>query len=184
MLEGFGALIAAKAAGLEIFLECAVTRIDYRCARPRVETTKGSLSADAVILTVPSSLIAAQRIQLRPEAPDKIQAACALPLGLANKLAMTIDAPQMLPIDGHVFGDPDRTATGSYHLRPFGRPMIEGFFGGRLAHDLEAAGPMASFDFALSELENLLGSAIRSRLHFVAKTEWGRDPFARPTALI
>ena len=85
----------------------------------------------------------------------------------------------MLPIDGHLFGNPDQTATGSYHLRPFGRPLIEGFFGGRLAHELEAAGPGAFFDFASNELVRLFGGAIAARLRPLSETRWGRDPHAR-----
>jgi len=80
----------------------------------------------------PTSLIAAQTIRVSSGLADKVNAASGLPLGLADKLVMTIDAPEMLPVDGHLFGDPNRTATGSYHLRPFGRPLIEGYFGGVL----------------------------------------------------
>ena len=37
-------------------------------------------------------------------------------------------------------------------------PLIEGFFGGRLAHELEAAGRDAFFDFAAAEVVDLFGS--------------------------
>ncbi|WP_036259382.1 flavin monoamine oxidase family protein [Methylocapsa aurea] len=177
--EGYGALIAAQAAGLPLSLGCAVTLIDWRDRRPRVETTQGSLRADAVIVTAPSSLIAAEAIRFRPELPDKVAAASMLPLGLADKLVMTIAAPESLPADGHLFGDPNRTATASYHLRPFGRPLIEAFFGGRLAHDLEAAGPGAFFDFASAELAGLFGACIRARLRPLIETRWASDAFAR-----
>jgi hypothetical protein len=76
---------------------------------------------------------------------------------------MLVDMPEMLPVDGHLIGNPNKAATGSYHLRPFGRPLIEGFFGGRLAHELEAGGPGAFFDFAVAELVELFGSGIRAR---------------------
>ena len=75
--------------------------------------------------------------------------------------------------------DTNRTATGSYHLHPFGTRLIEGFFGGRLAHELEASGPGAFFDFAVAELVELFGSGIRARLRLLVETGWGRDPFAR-----
>jgi monoamine oxidase len=101
-----------------------------------------------------------------------------LPLGLADKLVMTVEAPELVPMDGHLIGDSNKTATGSYHLRPFGRPLIEGFFGGRLAHELEAAGPGAFFDFAVAELVELFGSGIRARLRPLVETNWARDRFA------
>jgi monoamine oxidase len=177
--EGYGTLIAAQTAGLPIRLNCPVTLIDHRGKRLAIETALGTVMAAAVIVTVPTPLIAAQGVRFRPELTDKIAAASVLPLGLADKLVMAVEVPELLPMDGHLIGNPNRTATGSYHLRPFGRPFIEGFFGGRLAHELEAAGPGAFFDFAVAELVELFGSGIRARLRPLAETGWGRDPFAR-----
>jgi monoamine oxidase len=177
--EGYGTVIAAQAAGLPIRLNCPVTLIDHRGKRLAIETVLGAVTADAVIVTVPTPLIAAQKIRFRPELTDKVAAASVLPLGLADKLVMAVDVPELLPIDGHLIGNSNRTATGSYHLRPFGRPLIEGFFGGRLARELEAAGPGAFFDFAVAELVELFGSDIRARLRPLVETGWGRDPCAR-----
>ena len=177
--EGYGAVIAAQAAGLPIRLNCPVMLIDHRGKRLAIETALGTVTADAVIVTVPTPLIAAQGIRFRPELTDKVSAASVLPLGLADKLVMTVEAPELLPMDGHLIGNSNKTATGSYHLRPFGRPLIEGFFGGRLARELEAAGPGALFDFAVAELVKLFGSGIRARLRPLVETGWGRDPFAR-----
>ncbi len=177
--EGYGAAIAAHGAGLPIVLGCAVTLIDHGGRRLRVETSRGALTADALILTAPTSLLAAQTIRFRPDLPEKLDAASALPLGLADKLVMTIDAPEILPIDGHLFGSPSRTATASYHLRPFGRPLIEAYFGGSLARELEGEESGAFFAFAARELAGLFGDSIRARLRPLLETGWGRDPFAR-----
>jgi hypothetical protein len=35
-----------------------------------------------------------------------------LPLGLADKLVMAVEVPELLPMDGHLIGNPNRTATG------------------------------------------------------------------------
>jgi monoamine oxidase len=179
VVEGYGAAIGAQAAGLRIQFDCPVTLIDHRGMRVAIETALGTVTADAVIVTVPTPLIAAQEIRFRPELTDKVAAAVALPLGLADKLIMAVDEPELLPVDGHLIGNPKVTATGSYHLRPFGRPLIEGFFGGRLAHELEAAGPGAFFDFAVAELVELFGTGIRARLSPPIETGWARDPFTR-----
>ena len=178
--EGYGAAIAAQAADLPIRLNCPVMHIDHRGRRLAIETALGTVMADAVIVTVPTPLIAAQGIRFRPELTEKVRAASVLPLGLADKLVMAVEVPEMLlPVDGHIIGNPNKAATGSYHLRPFGRPLIEGFFGGRLARKLEAGGPGALFDFAVAELVKLFGSGIRTRLRPLVETGWGRDPFAR-----
>jgi monoamine oxidase len=179
VVEGYGTVIAAQAAGLPIRFDCPVTLIDHRGKHLAIETALGTVTADAVIVTVPTPLIAGKKIRFWPELADKVAAASVLPLGLADKLVMAVDEPELLLIDGHLIGNPNRTATGSYHMRPFGRPLIEGFFGGRLAHDLESTGPGAFFDFAVAELVELFGSGIRARLRPLMETGWARDPFAR-----
>jgi monoamine oxidase len=105
-------------------------------------------------------------------------AAAHLPLGLTDKLFLALDAAEEFPPDVHLYGANDRVRTGSYHLRPFGRPLIEGFFGGELARDLEAEGERAFLAFAVEELASLLGSGIRPRLKLVAATAWGLDACA------
>jgi monoamine oxidase len=57
--------------------------------------------------------------------------------------------------------------------------MIEAFFGGALARELEAEGEAAFLAFAADELVSLLGSSFRRRLHPVATSMWGADPWSR-----
>ena len=78
-----------------------------------------------------------------------------------------------------MFGATDRTATATYHFRPFGRPQIEAYFGGRLAKELEAGGEHAFLDFALSQLTGLLGSAFRDRVKPIRIHGWSSDPYSR-----
>jgi len=178
VLEGYGAAIAAYGAGLPVRLSCPVSVIDHTGPAIALETTQGRLSAKAVIVTAPPPLIAAETIVFRPALPQKIDAATVLPLGLADKLVMMIDAPD-LPASGHLFGDPHKTATGSYHLRPFGQPLIEGFFGGRLAQELESSGAGAFFEFARGELGALFGGGFAARLAPLSETAWASDPWSR-----
>ena len=178
VVEGYGAAIAAFGAGLPIRLGCAATLVDHAGASIELETSRGRLTAEAVIVTAPPPLIAAEPIAFRPALADKIDAAAVLPLGLADKLVMTVDAPD-LPAGGHLFGNPNATATGSYHLRPFGRPLIEAFFGGRLALELESGGKGAFFDFAHGELVRLFGSGFGAHLAPLSETAWASDPWSR-----
>ena len=71
-----------------------------------------------------------------------------------------------------------RTAMGSYHLRPFGQPCIEGFFGGRFAQELEDAGDGALAAQSINEIVALLGSDFRRQLKPLAESRWAHDPFA------
>ena len=177
--EGYGSLMAAMAAGLDIALDCPASVVDHSGAQVRIETPRGDTRARAVIVTVPTDVLCAGALTFRPALPDKLEAAAALPLGLADKLYLRLDGAEEFPKDSHLYGALDSTQTASYHVRPFGRPLIEVYFAGRFAHDLEAGGEAAFASFATGQLAHLLGGAIRKRLHPVAATAWARDPYAR-----
>src|SRR5262249_6494359 len=130
----------------------------------------------AVIVTVPPTLIGTGTLKFTPQLPGKLTAAYALPLGLADKVFLRIDRPDDLPVQTRLFGATDRTDTGSYHLRPFGSPLIEGYFGGRLARELESREAFAAY--AIDQVVALLGGDLRKRLHPVMASSWGQDPHA------
>ena len=176
---GYGALMQAYTAGLDVVLQCPVTLIDHSGAQVRIETPRGTLTARAAIVTVPTSLIASGRLRFFPALPDKQEAAGALPLGLADKVFLRVETPEDLPVQTRLFGATDRVATGSYHLRPFGAPMIEGYFGGAFARELEEAGEAAFAAFAIEQIAALLGNDMRKRLSLMAVSRWHRDPYAR-----
>ena len=179
VVEGYGATIAAAGDDLPGALDCPVHRIDHSGRRLKIETAKGVITADQAIVTLPSAVLADAEHLFAPALPDKMQAARGLPLGLADKLFLSLDDAEEFAPDIRLFGANDRTATAAYHLRPFGRPQIEVYFGGRLASDLEAQGERAFFDFAVSELVSLLGSAFARRVKPIHMHRWGADPFAR-----
>jgi monoamine oxidase len=179
VVEGLGTTIAAHAAGVPTVLGCAVQCIDHTGARLAIETARGTITADRAIVTVPSALLAQDALRFRPTLPDKIEAAAGLPLGLADKVFLSLAQPEEFPPDSRLFGRTDRTATATYHIRPFGRPLIECYFGGRNAADLERGGQAAFFAFARKELTDLMGSAFARRIAPVALHGWRSDPFAR-----
>jgi monoamine oxidase len=177
--HGYGALVAAYAKPANISLNTQVSRIDHSGMRIMIETDRGTLSAAQVIVTVPTNLIADETIVFHPPLPGKVDAAKHLPLGLADKVMLALDEPDALPSDGNLRGATMRTKMGSYHLRPFGQPCIEGFFGGRFARELEDAGDGALAAQSIDEIVALLGSDFRRKLMPLAETRWAHDPFAR-----
>jgi monoamine oxidase len=60
-----------------------------------------------------------------------------------------------------------------------GLPVVEAFFGGRLAEALGMAGPGAFCDFARSELTAALGAQSGRRLAPLVQSAWSADPFSR-----
>ena len=177
--RGYGALMAAYDAPLPLAFNCAVTLIDHSAKRVRIETSLGALTADKVIITVPTNLIADETIRFHPALPDKVDAAANLPLGLADKVMLALDDAEALPSEGNLRAATMRTEMGTYHLRPFGQPCIEGFFGGRFAKQLEDAGDGAIAAHSIDEIVSFLGNDFRRKLKPLKESRWAHDPFAR-----
>ncbi len=138
------------------------------------------MTAGQVIITVPTSILAAEAIRFDPPLPDKIAAASGLPLGVDNKLFIALDGP--VPGIGHdefLVGSTVRRETMSYQVRPLDRPAIYCFFGGRFAAAMEREGEAAMFAFAADELADLLGGDIRRHIAPLAATAWLEDPWSR-----
>ena len=179
VIEGYGATIATHGAGLKVALDCPVRQIDHSGRRVKLETAKGDITADQAIVTLPSALIADREFLFAPALPDKVEAARGLPLGLADKAFLSIEGETDFAPDTRLFGRTDRSATATYHLRPFGRPLVEVYFGGDFAWELERTGEAAFYDYAQAELARLIGTDFGRRVKPLQMHLWGADPFAR-----
>ena len=178
--QGLGHLFATHAEGLPIAFGTAASRIEHHGRRIGIETSRGTVSAARVIVTVPTAAIAGEDLVFDPPLPDKVAAAAGLPLGLADKLFLRLDGTVPGAEDElFLVGSTRRRETMSYQVRPLGRPRINCFFGGRFAAQLEEGGIAAMAAFAIDELAGLFGSAIRPRLSPLAASSWRADRFAR-----
>jgi monoamine oxidase len=177
--RGYGALMTAYGAPCPVALNTQVILIDHSGTRVKIETSQGTLTANKVIVTVPTNLIADEAIRFHPALPAKADAARGLPLGVDDKVMLALDDPEALPKDGNLRGATMRTAMGSFHLRPFGQPCIEGFFGGTFARELEDLGDGAFAAETIDQIVALLGSGFRRKLKPLAESRWAHDPFAR-----
>ncbi|MDP1026014.1 NAD(P)/FAD-dependent oxidoreductase [Sphingomonas sp. KR1UV-12] len=166
--SGYGSLIVEHAAGLTVRLSTPVTRIDHRGRTLILDTPAGTIAAERVIICVPTTVLASEALRFTPALATKHAAATALPLGLADKVFLSVDRP-IWPGNAHLTGNPRSACTASHRLSPFGRPVIESFFGGSCAEALEGADAAA---FAIDELVALLGSDWRRRLNPLAVTRW------------
>jgi monoamine oxidase len=177
--EGYGTAISIAARALPLALDCAVKLIDHSGKQLRIETAQGVLLARAVIVTVSSQLIAEESIRFTPALPAKLKAAAGLPLGLADKTFLALADAERFPEESRIFGKLHPEGAANYHIRPFGRPVIECYFGGELASALEDAGEGAFGAFAIDELSSLVGNDLRPKLKLLASSAWARDPLAR-----
>jgi len=169
---GYGAFIASLGAGLPAALGTHVTAVseDQGVA---LDTGRGTIRADAAIVTVSTEVLARGAIRFAPSADDHLHAAAKLPLGLADKIFLSLAKPDAVPPESHLLGRFDLASTGSYYLRPFGRPIVECFLGGANARALEGGDAAA---FAIEELSGLLGADFAKGLAPLAVTRWGAEP--------
>lgn len=170
---GYGALISASLPPVPLRLATPVTVIDHGGLRARIETRAGAIAARAVIITVSTNVLASGAIRFRPALDAKLHAAACLPLGFANKLFLRVEGDAPFETERHLLGNPRSADTGSYYIKPFGRPVVEAFYGGPGARALERAGLAEVFEFAKDELAALLGASIRPYLRALTGFFWG-----------
>ena len=183
VLDGFGALLARHAQGLEVQLNTPATRVSWGGAQEiAVETPRGTLQARAVILAVPVGVLAAEAIRFDPPLPDwKLSAIADLPMGSCNKVA--------LGFSRNVFGDladvmlmPDLGPDQAVELviREGGRDTVTAMFNGPGGKALAAAGAKACADYALALLAGIFGSDLRQAVQDrVVFADWDHDPWIR-----
>jgi len=177
--KGLGAVVAHAAQSLDIRLNTAVRTIDSRGASVVLGTDAGELNAAAVIVTVPTAVIAAESIRFLPELPVQFAEAFAgIPLGAVNKVFFEM-APAAIPFEGtvHFLGTDRSSRTGSYAVRPAGQLALLAFFGGDLSAELEQRGELEIF--ARDELSGIFGSDFLQGMGRTVSSSWGLDPWSR-----
>jgi monoamine oxidase len=173
--RGYGAFIADLAGSLPVALNTNVRSISLG-TDIGINTDQGTLKGRAAIVTVSTTVLARGDIRFTGHIDDHLHAAARLPLGLANKIFFSMADPDAVPPESHLLGHADRAATGSYYMRPLGRPIIECFLGGAWARELEGRGKDAAIAFALDELTHLLGVNFTRGLTPLAVTQWAKEP--------
>jgi monoamine oxidase len=173
---GYGTLIGEAASALPLKLATRVTAVDHAGSRIIIATDKGRIEAQAAIVAVPTNVLARGDIAFTPAIDDHLHAASRLPLGRVDKLFLAMEREDAVPPETHLLGNPRSAETGSYYLRPFGRPVIECFFGGIAARAMEDAGDAGRVAFAIEELAGLLGDAFVKELQPIAGSWWHREP--------
>lgn len=185
--QGMGAGILRGLGPVPVELGTPVTRIDWRARTIRVDTARGTVGCDAVVVTVPVSLLAAGAIGFDPPLPDwKLATAEALPMGALDKIAFRFAPGFAAAVDGAsqvtlVTQDGPDGQVWTHLLRPFGADLGIGFVGGAVARDLAARpdGQRIAVDLALDSLVSALGSDIRRLVVGSHVTRWPADPWAR-----
>lgn len=178
--QGYGQLVNALSAGLDIRLEHAVTQVAYEAAGVAVTTAQGVFRARAVIVTVPLGVLQSGAIQFLPALPPaKQQALNRLGMGVLNKCYLRF--PAAFWEDSHLLGyvgeRPGEWAEWLNLHALIGEPVLLGFNAGTFGRALEQASDRATVDSAMQVLRALYGINIPDPVAY-RLTRWGRDPWA------
>ncbi|MBW9118353.1 FAD-dependent oxidoreductase [Rhizobium cauense] len=172
--EGYGRLVASCLPNIRLMPATPVRRVRLLEQGVGLDTDRGQIIAEMTIVTASTEVLASGAIVFDGAADEQLHAASQLPLGFAEKLFFELYGEHGLEPETHLLGDPHNSESGSYYIRPFGRPLIEGFFGGTGALAIEHAGLMDGFAFGVEQLSSLLGSSIRAHLRPMAASSWSR----------
>ncbi len=171
---GYVELVQHQADGLTIQLSTEVTRVTYSDSGVRLETSKGAVDADRVVVTVPLGVLKAGTIAFDPPLPEaKQQAIERLGFGLLDKVVLKFDQtfwpdndviglvgsgePVSMLINGETFAD---------------APLLIGLRGGRDAREREAL----SDEEAVAQVVTALNAPAPTG---ALVTRWAADPYAR-----
>lgn len=179
--EGLGSVIAreadAQASQVRFRYGTRVVGIDTRRSQAVVRTDVGEQRFDAVIVTVPTAVLASGAIRFVPPLPPAHRQAIEdLPLGVVNKVFFQIDPAALPPEPMFTIGRADTSRTAHYQLWAARQPVVMAFFGGDLSRELEASGNLATF--ARDELTAMFGSGFGRALGAELVTGWQADHFA------
>jgi len=173
---GFGALLASLAQGLAIQLSTPAISIESRRGVATVETANGSISATAVIVTVPTNVIASGALKFSPDRRDLF---ARLPLGSYDRIALELlGNPLGLESDDLVFEKSSNTHTAAILANVGGTPLCFVDVAGGFGRDLAAQGEAAMFDFAVEWLGGLYGTEIKRAVGRKQATRWNAAPYA------
>jgi monoamine oxidase len=179
--DGLGALIARWGAKVPVKLATRVVRVDSTGSQILVITTGGQLSARAVIVTVPTGVLATGQFGFAPQlSAARREAIAQLPMALYNKVALSFTGKAIDAAAGRsILGLTRKEQPFDAFVRPYGREAAIVFVGGQQAQQIEEEGTGAAVAFAMSALAEIYGDKLRGMLARSFATRWGKDPFAR-----
>jgi len=181
VVDGYGQLVERWGSGVPVSLNTEVRAIHWGDSGVRLETTKGDIRANRVIVTVSTGILASGALRFFPELPESKQSAiAALPLGNYNHVRFWIDS-QLFPADlpERVLAEVDLDSPILIYLRPYGFDCVTGIVAGRYADWLERSGPVDSAAVVKEALSSVFGHDILRHIKGDRQSAWRGNPFVR-----
>ena len=187
---GFGYVVARYGADVPVTLNAAVRKIDSSGLRLKLDTARGRVEADNVILTVSNGVLANRGIEFAPALPDwKLDAVEGLPLGSHTRIALMFDEPVLHELPRYFTVSTSDEGPIHFRNRPFDYDYVEVVTGGRLSEWMEKSGERAIIDLVVAKLRAAAGSRsvpdpVRHIVSAWNEDEWTKGAYscARPGA--
>ncbi len=178
--QGYGALLARLAAGTQAQLNTPVTLVDRDRHGVDVRAGKQRLRARTAIVTASTDVLAAGKIEFKPELPREVTGALRnLALGSYDHVALMMPGnPLDLQPDDLVFeqASDERTAALLGRVSGTGLHLVE--VAGPFGRGLAAQGATAMVEFSREWLAKLYGSRVKDAIRASHVTRWNDEPWA------
>lgn len=177
---GLGNLMVRYSEGVPVMLNSAVHSVDYSGSQLKLDTAKGRIHADKVILTVSNGVLSSQAIEFKPALPDwKLDAIDGLPLGSHTRVALMFDKTVLRELPAYFIVNTSDDGPIHFRNQPFGHDYVEIVTGGRIAEWMEKSGERATVEFVLTKLRDALGSkAAPYPTHHIVSA-WNEDEWVK-----
>ncbi len=184
--KGFGNLIKEWAKGINVSLNTKISQINWEGPIVKLETSKGTLLAKKVILTVSTGVLSGRDIAIIPSLPKSTLIALDnLPMGTLNKVGVSFKKQFFSQEDyGWYVSWPninnlEDQEIGSFQVYSGSSQNVVVFVGGRYGKWLEERGPKAMTDYAISKIENVFGTACTKIIQNSITTAWASEPLTK-----
>lgn len=176
--QGYGALLAKQAAGLNIKLKTPVTMIAWGKS-PVLETEESLWYPRAVILTASTNAMLSDDIEFIPPLPKTMKAALGnLPLGSLDHIALDMPGnPLNLQKDDVIFEQATSNSTAALIANVSGTSLHVVTVGGSFGRDLSAKGEAAMLDFATSWLSSAFDTNVKKYIKKSHATRWNAQDY-------
>jgi len=175
--QGFGALLAALADGINVRLSTPALAIDSG-RNVTVETANGAITAHAAIVTVSTNVIAAGAVKFTPElAPGQLEMFSKLSLGSFDHIALELaDNAVGFESDDLIFEKSTHKHSAAILANVGGTSLCLVEVAGSFGRELSAQGEPAMVDFAADWLAGLYGADVKNAVKRSHATRWNHNP--------
>lgn len=174
---GLGSLVANWGAGVRVEFGTQAKQIDWSGSGVKVETNKGTLSAEAVIVTVATKVLASGAIKFGPGLPDATERAIRdLPLGSYNHIVLKLEGDPFELEEDTMVAYSGVGGTAGLLINAGGAGLTYFDVAGDFGAGLTALGDAAMVEFAHEAVRDMLGSEGVNSLSQAKAFAWERNP--------